>query len=229
MSLTVLFTLFCWQLIRLTTWWAVMDRVTLSTTSWPPWRRLPQASWHAAGIPSIPSSLMMTSKTSCPGSGTSTSRKTGQTKRGLCVRGQGNQNAPHMPPSLCHLVCTISAFFVLHFMLSCLSTHLESLHLFISSSSRSSSSSSHPTLCLSIHLLSGFTGCSWVTALPLPNWTMSCSTFLPQIQPWICLCSQIDHCLKRLTTLSTSPDGVVFSVWSTFGKATIQSALIWPF
>lgn len=79
------FPLVCWQLTSQTTWWAAMGRVVLNTTSWLRWRRRPRACWPVATTSSNPSSPTTTSTTTCPGSGTWTSRKTGKTKRGLCV------------------------------------------------------------------------------------------------------------------------------------------------
>ena len=116
-SLTIMCILVCWQLISQTTWWAATGLVLLNMTSWPQWRRLPKVFWPAATTSSNRSLLTTTSMTTCPGSGTSTSRKTGKTKRGLCVWGARESKSscplhflsrsPHPHP-----VSTISALFV---------------------------------------------------------------------------------------------------------------------
>lgn len=102
----------------------------------------------------------------CPGNGTSTSRKTGQTKKGLCVwwpRGWKSPSSMPYPPPLHHyLMSTIfaSIVFTFHALLSVL--HPCPL---LPDSSCSISSSSRPTLppqqCLSL-------GASELPALPPP-------------------------------------------------------------
>lgn len=134
--LSVLSTVFCPQSIRRTTWWAATGRVMLNTTSWPLWKKLPQDWWRAASITSNPNSPTTTSTTCCPGNGTSTSKKTGQTKnRPSCLGPRGwdspsstSAPPPPPPPPFCVQPSLPSLFW--HFMPShplCACTHPSSL------------------------------------------------------------------------------------------------------
>lgn len=210
-SLSVLSTVFYPQLIRRTTWWAATGRVMLNTTSWPLWKKLPQDWWHAANIASNLSSLTTTSTICCPGNGSSTSKKTGQTKnRPLCLGPRGSK-IPQPPPTPNHhhhhSVSAISAFivFTFHALLPVLRLYPSSLTAAVASAVVADLPS--PTPCLSA--LGVFTlplGACERAALP-PR--AARGHLPPQTQSWMC---QIFCCLKRLTPPSNNPDGVFLSL-----------------
>lgn len=126
----------CPQSTNQTTWWAATDLEPLTMTSWPRWRRRLKAWWPAATTSSNQNLPTTTSTTTCPGSGTSTSRKTGKTKRGLCVGAEWNRSpspvqssATPSPPVSAHCPPFLPSCFytVMHFMLSCLIYRLRCL------------------------------------------------------------------------------------------------------
>lgn len=185
-SLSVLSTVFCPQLIKRTTWWEATGRVMLNTTSWPRWKKLPQDWWLAASITSNLSSLTTTSTICCPGNGTSTSKKTGQTKnRPLCLGPRGLKSpAPSTPPSppLCvHHFCLHS------FYISCPPTHLAPVPG-LPDSSCSICSSSRPSLPHTMFVgpsrLCGFPRCLRASrSVPSPRWPVPGSTSLLRASP----------------------------------------------
>lgn len=86
------------QLTRLTTWSGATDPGLRSTSSSHPWRRPPKACWRGAVTTSSPASQMTTRLTTCPGSGTSPSKRNGRTEFQLGGgQGDGQTEGPTCP------------------------------------------------------------------------------------------------------------------------------------